>query len=299
MHCWLGMMNLNNSSRTFLISKLVPCVVSPSAPKVLNLFDAFIAHVSEEKKWGPIRSTEFVTKHFGHLCDLLERHFSDWDVQGIPRPIAQTDQERVFVAWPHEQFRRFSGLEETIDRNFCEVFEFIQSLSGRPFLIICALWLKCMKFRTIYISDAKGDEGVDLLGLLDQGGLRALIAVVQAKTSNEAVTKGTVMAEYGKYKSLIHTEKYMEYRKALDIDGSIQGSTWTYVIMANQAFNGPARVAARQLGILLRSLHQISFDIAKEYTKSQIESEVNRIVNAEEGAPRVDLTTNFYNQLRI
>lgn len=292
-------MNPNNASRSFIFSELVPRVISPSAPKVLNLFDAFKDHVSENKGWGPIRTTDFVTKHFSHLCEFVENHFSDWDAQGIPRPIAQTDQERVYVAWPHEQFRRYSGLEESIDENFCEVFEFVQSLNGKQFLVICALWLKCMEFRTIYISDAKGDEGVDLLGILDQGGLRALIVVVQAKTSNQEVTKGTVMAEYGKYKSLIHTEKYMEYRHALGIDNSIQGGTWTYVIMANQAFNGPARVAARQLGILLRSLHQISFDIAKRYTRCQIESEVNRIVSAEDDAPRADLTTNFHNQLRI
>ena len=292
-------MNPSNASRSFLNTKLVPHVVSTSAPGTVNLFDAFVTHLKEDEGWGPIRSTEFVTEHFSQLCDVIERHFSDWDAQGIPRPIAQTDQEHVYVAWPHSQFRRYSGLSETIDGNFCEVFEFIQGLSGRPFLVICALWLKCMEFRKIYISDSRGDEGVDLLGFLDQGGLRSLIAVIQAKTSNEAVTRGTVIAEYGKYKSLIHTEKYMEYRKVLDIDGSIQGGTWIYLIMANQEFNGAARVAARKLGILLRSLHQISFDIAKQYTRYQIESEIDRITGAEEGAPKADLTTNFYNQLRI
>ena len=293
-------MNRDDTFQSFLISKLVPCVVSPAAPtRALNLFDAFKDHVSESQEWGPIRSTDFVTKHFDYLCEFVDGHFRDWDAQGIPRPIAQTDQEHLFVAWPHKQFRRYSGLEESIDGNFCEVFEFVQSLSGKQFLVICALWLKCMKFRTIYISDARGDEGVDLLGILDQGGLRALIAVVQAKTSNKAVTKGTVIAEYGKYKSLIHTKKYMEYRHALGIDSSIQGGTWTYIIMANQAFEGRARIAARQLGILLRSLHQISFDIAKNYTKCQIVSEVNRIVSSEKGAPKADLTTNFHNQLKI
>lgn len=280
-------------------SKLVPSVVSPSAPGTLNLFDAFVSHLKEDVGWGPIRAADYVEEHFDQLCEVIETHFCDWDAQGVPRPIAQTDQDRVFVAWPHDQFRRFSGLNEIIDSNFCEVFDFVQGLGGRPFLVICALWLKCMNFREIYVCDSRGDEGVDLLGILDQGGLRSLIVVIQAKTSNEAISKGTVVLEYGKYKALIHTPKYMEYRRALGIDSSIQGGTWAYVIMANQSFNGPARVAARNLGILLRSVHQISFDISKRYTKSQIAAEVDRIVNLEEGAPKADLTVNFYRQLKI
>ncbi len=292
-------MNPSSASWSFLNSSLVPRVISPSAPGTLNLFEAFIAHLEEDAGWGPIRSTEFVTEHFSQLCDVIERHFGDWDAQGVPRPIAQTDQEHVFVAWPHDQFQRYSGLSESIDSNFCEVFELIRGLNGRPFLVICALWLKCMNFRTIYISDSRGDQGVDLLGLLEQGGLRSLIAVVQAKTSNDAITGGIVIREYGKYKSLIHTPKYMEYRRALHVDGSIQGGTWAYLIMANREFNGAARVVARQLGILLRSVHQISFDIAKKYTRGQIAAEVERIVNEEEGAPKANLTRNFFSQLRI
>ena len=292
-------MNPNRASWAFLNSKLVPSVVSPYAPSTLNLFDAFVSHLKEDVGWGPIRAADFVEEHFVQLCEVIETHFCDWDAQGIPRPIAQTDQDHVFVAWPHDQFRRFSGLQEIIDGNFCEVFDFVKGVDGRAFLVICALWLKGMDFREIYICDGRGDEGVDLLGMLNQGGLRSLIAVIQAKTSNRTVTRGTVVSEYGKYKSLIHTPKYMEYRRALGIDGSIQGGTWAYVIMANQSFNETARVAARNLGVLLRSVHQISFDISKKYTKSQIAAEVDRIVNLEEGAPKADLTVNFCRQLKI
>ena len=293
------MMNPNRASWAFLDSKLVPSVVSPAAPSALNLFDAFVSHLREDEGWGPIRATDYVTEHFTKLCDVIERHLLDWDAQGIPRPIAQTDQDHIFVAWPHSQFRRYSGLSEIIDGNFCEVFDFVKGVDGRAFLVICALWLKCMEFREIYVCDGRGDEGVDLLGMLNQGGLRSLIAVVQAKTSNNTVNRGTVLSEYGKYKSLFHTPKYLEYRRALGIDGSIQGGTWMYVIMANHSFSGSARIAARTLGVLLRSVHQISFEIAKKYTKAQIAVEVDRIVNAEEGAPRADLTVNFYRQLEI
>ena len=61
-------------------------------------------------------------------------------------------------------------------------------------------------FRKIFICDSRGDEGVDLLGLLQDGGLRSLIAVVQAKTSSEPIGRGLVLSEYGKYMMLPHTE---------------------------------------------------------------------------------------------
>ena len=66
------------------------------------------------------------------MCDVIERHFGDWVAQGVPRPIAQTDQEHVFVAWPHDQFRRYSGLErKTIPSDLCvmvKVYEFSYNL---------------------------------------------------------------------------------------------------------------------------------------------------------------------------
>ena len=54
-----------------------------------------------------------------------------------------------------------------------------------------------------------------------------------------------------------------------------------------------------KLGILLRSLHQISFDIAKNYLKADVESEVNRIVGSQNDAPKADLTRNFFDMLEI
>ena len=186
MYCWIETMTPASANRSFLNAKLVPQVVSPTAPGKLNLLDAFTAHIREEEGWGPIRASEFANDQFDQMCEFLERHLRDWDSQGVPRPLAQTDQDHVFVAWPHEQFLRYSGLSERIDANFCELFEYIQSLNGRSFLVICALWLKCIGFRRILICDSGGDEGVDVLAVLEQGGLRSLIAVIQAKTAQKA-----------------------------------------------------------------------------------------------------------------
>lgn len=281
------------AQRSFLFERLVPRVLSPAAPKAVNLKDEFRNHF-RENGLGPIRSEELSNDQFGQLCDFVERHLTDWDAQGIPRPLAQGDQDHIYVAWPHDQFARYSGLSERIDQNFCEVFEYIQSLDGKEFLVICALWLKCIGFNKVFVCDGRGDEGVDMLGLLEQGGLRSLVAVVQAKTSNSPIGRGLLLSEYGKYQMLSHTTKYIEYRRALDLDNRIEGVSWSYMLLSNQTFDFSARRDSSRLGILLRSIHQLTYFLAQDYTKEQIKAEVDRL-----SPPRADLTANFCSKLSI
>ena len=287
-------MSPSEAKKTFFHENLLPTVLSASAPRAINLFDEFRVYI-RSIGLGEIRSSEIANDQFVALTDYLERHLTDWDAQGVPRPLTRTDQEHIFLAWPHEHFCRYSGLEETIDGNFCDLFEYVQALNGKQFLILCTLWLKTLGFRKIYICDARGDEGVDVLGLLESGGLRSLVAVVQAKTSNEPIGRGMVLAEYGKYMMLPHTEKYIQYRRALDIDSRIEGAAWNYMILSNQTFNWAARKVAAKLGILLRSIHQLTYVLTRQYSKTQIQREIERL----EKSLRSDLTSNFFAHLRI
>ena len=179
-------MSPSEVKKAFLFQNLLPTVLSASAPRAINLYDEFRGYI-RSIGLGEIRSAEIANDQFVALTDYLERQLADWDAQGVPRPLTRTDQERIFLAWPHEHFRRYSGLDETIDENFCDLFDYVQVLNGRQFLVLCALWLKTLGFRKIYICDSRGDEGVDVLGLLEDGGLRSLVAVVQAKTSSEPI----------------------------------------------------------------------------------------------------------------
>ena len=287
-------MKPNEANRAFVYERLIPTILSRSAPHALNLRDEFRVYLSG-KGIGEVRSTEVANEHFRLVTEQVERHLAEWDAQGIPRPLAPTDQEHIFVVWPHAQFLRYSGLTATIDGNFCDLFEYIRTLDGKEFLIICALWLKVLGFRKIFICDSRGDEGVDVLGILEAGGLSSLVAVVQAKTSNQLIGRGLVLSEYGKYMMLPHTEKYIQYRRALDIDARIEGATWSYMILANHSFNWGARRVASKLGILLRSVHQITFSLANRYSKEQIEREVTRLARS----IRADLSLNFFGNLRI
>lgn len=286
-------MKPSDARRSFVFEKLVPRILSPAGPKALNVRDEFRDHFVENGL-GPVRSEEMANDHFGQLCDSIERHLSDWDAQGVPRPLTQSDQDHIYLVWSHNQFPRYSGLRESIDRNFCEIFQYVQTLDGSQFVVICAIWLKCVGFRKILVCDARGDEGVDLLGLLEHGGLRSLVVVVQAKTSKSLVGRGLVLAEYGKYLMLPHTEKYIEYRRALDLDRRIEGNSWVYMLLSNQPFDAGARRVSSRLGILLRSIHQIAFFLAKKYTKKQVVDEVERL-----SPPRADPNYNFYNKLLL
>lgn len=287
-------MNLNETKKEFFFNSLLPKVVSASSPRAINLYDDFRVYI-RSIGYGDIRSAEIANRQFAALTDYLERQLSDWDAQGVPRPLTRTDQENVFLAWPHEQFLRYSGLEKSIDRNFCDFFQYVQTLNGKQFLIVCALWLKVLGFRKIFICDSRGDEGVDLLGLLQDGGLRSLIAVVQAKTSSEPIGRGLVLSEYGKYMMLPHTEKYIQYRRVLEIDSSIEGASWNYMLISNQTFNWSARQVASKLGILLRSVHQISYTLTRHYSRADIQTEIERL----ETSLKSDLTTNFFSHLKI
>ena len=287
-------MNLSEVKKTFVYERLLPTILCSSAPSALNVRDEFRIYI-RDSGISDILSAEIANEQFGSLVDYLENHLVDWDAQGIPRPITRTDQEHVFLAWPHASFLRYSGLREAIDQNFCELFEYLQELDGKQFLIVCALWLKILGCRRIFICDSRGDEGVDVLGLLEEGALRSLVAVVQAKTASQPIGRGLVLAEYGKYKMLPHTEKYVQYRRALEVDSRIEGATWSYMILANQTFNWSARKVAARLGILLRSVHQITFLLAKRYAKLRIENEVDRLTPT----VRADLAMNVFQQLRI
>ena len=287
-------MKPSDANRAFVYERLIPTVLSRSAPHALNLRDEFRAYL-KGRGIGEVRSAEFASEHFRLLTEQIEHHLGEWDAQGIPRPLTPTDQEHIFLVWPHAKFLRYSGLTATIDGNFCDLFEYFRALDGKEFLIVCALWLKVLGFRKIFICDSRGDEGVDVLGILESGGLSSLVAVVQAKTSNQPIGRGLVLSEYGKYMMLPHTEKYIQYRRALDIDARIEGATWSYMILANHSFNWGARKVASKLGILLRSVHQITFSLASRYSKEQIEKEVARLTKL----IRADLSTNFYGSLRI
>lgn len=279
--------------RSFIHENLMPRILSAEAPKAINLQSDFRDHNINQRE-GSARSERIAIDQIDQLCKDLNQHLLYWRAQGIPQPLTHSDQENILLTWRHPEFQRYSGFSSKIDANFCEIFKYIQSLDGDSFPVVCALWLKCIGIREMYICDSKGDKGVDILGIFEEGGLRSLAIVIQAKTSKAPIGHGIVLGEYGKYLMLPHTEKYIQYRKTLKIDDRVEGSSWVYMFLANQSFEPHARRISSKLGILLRSIHQLTFLLAKNYKKDQIDSEVRRL-----SPVKADLESNFYSKLSI
>ena len=191
--------------KTFVYDSLLPRVLSPHTSKTWNLRDEFRNHITGKGE-PEMRSLEIAEQRFPHLSEFLEQHFLYWDAQGVPRPLTVSDQDHIFLAWPHRNFLRYSGLVEAIDSNFCEMFMYLQGLDPKRFLVACSLWLNCVGFDRIFLCDGSGDEGVDVLAMFDSNGLhsglRSSVAVVQVKKSSQPVSRKVVLAEYGKYQML-------------------------------------------------------------------------------------------------
>ena len=279
----------------FVHDSLLPRVVSPDAPGAVNLLDEYRRYI-QQTGMSEIEATEKADRQIHGVRRSLDRYLEDWEAQGVPRPIvADTEQEHIFVVWPHAEFERFSGRDEGIDRNFCEIYRYLQGMDGRRFLIVCALWLKCLGFGTTFICDGRQDEGVDLLARLEKGGLRALSVVVQSKTSKGRLGRGTVVSEYCKFLALPNSGKNRTYRELLRVESSRDGAALVYLLLTNSEFDAAAQDAARKLGFLVRSNAQLSFVIGKRCSKEQVEQEVNRL----QGRIGVDLGTNFAQLIRI
>ena len=282
-------MRVRESQSSFVHGALLPKVVSPDAPRVLNILDEYRDYI-KEKGLDEIEASEQATQQIGGVRRVLSNYLQDWDAQGLPIPMVEDiEQEHVFVAWPHIDFLRLSGLDATIDRNFCATYRYLRTIDGRQFLVVCAIFLKCLGFDTAFICDGPGDEGVDLLGRVENGGLRSLCVVVQAKTSQGRLGRGTVVSEYSKYLALPHAAKNRIYRDLLKIGASREGVALVYMLVSNSEFDYAAQDAARKLGFLVRSNAQVAFAIAQRYSKEDVETEVKRL-QREIG---IDLGTNF------
>ena len=200
------------------------------------------------------------------MRERLNTELESWIQRGIPRPASIATDQRTLITWKHPNYESLTGLP-SLGSAFFEILDWLGTLNPREFLIPSAVFLSHLGANRVYITDSSGDEGIDLIGAIEDGPLKSTGLFVQAKTtSNPAgVSRDAVLLEYAKYMSLPQTEKYREYIRALGIDSTIDGSTLIYVITANTRFNNPAREVAGRLGILLRSHIQLARFVQLRY----------------------------------
>ena len=275
----------------FVSDVLLPTVLCPGHRPALNLCLEFRDFL-QARNYPRERATELADDELVPLIKAVETRMREWDEQGVPRPLYVTDQEAVFVTWAHKSFRKYAGRAEPIDRNYCEVLRYVGAATPKQFLVLSALWLRCLGCRRIFVSDGPHDGGVDVFGAISEMGLRSLVVLVQSKTSSSRITSDTITREHSKYRMLLDpsSPRFPLYKRALNVQANRDGMSAVYLLLANKTFDVGAQRAARTLGLLLRSPQQITQLLSTRYSLDKIEGIVTRTVPG----LRADLTRNLW-----
>lgn len=271
------------------VTALWRSVETSACPETLNVIRQFREHLTNtNQEPDPNRAEEIAHEQKRAICMEIEKRCADWESSGLPRPLsAILDSETTFITWRHPDFENQTGLRPLPGR-FAEVSEWVRSLSSQEFLLPCVLVLKSLGASRIFITDGPGDEGVDIIARVGQGAMQSTALFCQVKTHGDHIGRDMMLAEYAKFLALPHTPKYGSYRAALELDSSVDGSSYAYVFMTNQGFARPAREIARCLGILLRSRIQIVNWLVESYPTASLLALQGRL----SGALTADLQLN-------
>ena len=281
-------MDIGTEDAKQFVAELWRSLERSDCPTKLNVVRRFRDYIVSKYLIPQAIAEEEARKLQRSLLTEIERRATDWELSGVPRPVASVESEDFFVTWSHRRYQDLTGLT-ALPVEFAGVTEWLSTLSPRGFLVPCVIFLRTLGASRIFVTDGPNDEGVDIIARIGQGGLKSTALFCQVKTHGKHIGKDHLLLEYGKYLALPHTEKYQRYREALEVDRSVDGSSYIYVFMTNQGFAIPARQIARSLGILIRSRIQIAHSLI-QYTTVDGLREVSEAIGRE---PPADISKNL------
>lgn len=270
----------------YVHKRLVPTIISVQSPRAINVLAQFATYLIGEGT-PRIVAEEKAEEWQQLLIDWITRELIRWEEAGASRPAWFAEDGRTLLTWSHPKFADRTGYPRT-DLLYFEALDWIHTLEGRAFLIPCAVFLHSIGASPIYITDGQGDEGIDLIGMVNRGALRSTIVFVQAKSGGGPMSRDAMLLEYAKYKHLPYTKKYDQYRGALP--KSVSGTSFVYAVVAKSGFLPPAREVAARLGILLRSDIELAQYVEDGY---QTISSVHDMQARVRAYLRADLTRNI------
>ena len=281
--------------KEFVQDKLIGAALALDPPATLNIPQQF-TNFLVAAKFNRRVAEEEAEKQSTLVRRWLDDARKQWFGIGLPAPVAYADNDAVVLTWKHAGYRKITG-HEPLSSEFVETHEWLTNLKQREFLLPCVAFLKIIRCDPIFITDGPRDEGIDCIGKIADGPLRSVLIFVQSKTSErrQKLSKEVLYQEYGKYATLPMTDKYQEYLRALDAQGSRDGSARVYFVMSNGEFKDQTQVAARQLGILLRSVRQLAYFLSIHATSRQLKTLQSKITIP----PGPDLRTNFASALHL
>lgn len=246
----------------FSYSRLWESVVTPAALERLNARAAF-ADFLRSKSYSSFIAEEYAERNVSLLLQQILKVCDEWEAIGIPRPLEIVDQSGSIITWKHPKFERISG-RKSLPEDFCDVWTWVRSCREREFLFCCSAYLYLLGCSRVFITDASGDGGIDLIGVHEAEPFRGMCFLVQAKTAGSDVGKESLFSDYTKYLLLRHTSKWGEYCKALGVDRTRDGVGLIYIFASNREFNPAIVQAARDLPIMLRSGRQLAHGLSRK-----------------------------------
>lgn len=279
----------------YIFNSFLPEILGPNCPTKINLLTSFKGYVNK-KISDAIMSEELAIRWLPDLLKKLEDRLSDWNSLGIPYPCCPSEQNKeLMLTWRHPKYKEITGYN-SLSENFIHILSWIEKLSSREFLIVCAVLLKGLGATKIFITDGPNDGGIDLIARVEQTPFNSLVFFVQSKTvqdKTKPISRDTVLMEYGKYLSLPHEEVYQRYRRALNVDRSSDGASYCYAVISNTEFHNSAKEISSKVGILLRSKIQTAYFLSHLVQAKDLE----RIRCDLKNYLGVDLTLNLSNKI--
>jgi len=284
----------NKSVIDFVHDHLMPKILSPSPPGLINLRDEFAEFLAGKEFEDDDRVDELAERWEPHLRRYINKRIDDWTCLSLSPPMTFTDEEDKIITWRHPRYEAVTGFN-VLPASYGAIDEWIQGKTGeREFLLVGAIFLKALGANLILATDDPGDGGVDLVGRTDNSEpLRSTFFFVQAKfLKRKRISREILLIEYGKYLQAQRSEIFGRYRRNLAMNQSRDGAAAVYMVITNSEFTDSARQAAVELNILLRSRKQLSFWIARNASIAKI-----REVEGDLGILRKDLDFNLASKI--
>lgn len=257
-------METNRAIKAFLHEHFFSGLFSEECPGFVNIKTSYKTYLKEVLDLNQNEIDVLFQSSKKLLVHRINEKINEYKALGLAPPLYEVG-DYEYLTWVHDRFEEYSGIKK-VDKSFFKIVDWVDSLDSNQFLIACSLVLKVMGCDKIYITDGAYDQGIDLIGKVSTGEYNSFVFFVQAKTKdNSLIKKEIVLAEFGKFAALFHTEKYQEYRAALGLNNLMDGCSYCYLFLTNSEFHDSSKSISALAGILLRSRRQISKIIHDNY----------------------------------
>ena len=212
----------------FAQSKIWDVATTDTVPQSMQARVAFKEYLVK-RGVNQFVADEFVETNLSFLIGEIQKTSEDWSALGVPSPIYITDQYGRIVTWSNPRFEEITG-KQKIGDSFCGTWSLVRNSYERDFLFFCVAYLACLGCRKIFVTDTSGDCGIDVIGSSESGALRGLVLLIQAKTSQNNLSKDALFKDYTKYLLLRHEDRWNSYLDALELAQSKDGIGVVYML---------------------------------------------------------------------